>query len=192
MIKEHDVFTASVPKEMFQIPGFPKYYINKEGCIWSQWHSGKYLKPCIRDDGYIVHTLCTEDRQQKTIILGITLLTTFVRPKKPGELCRHLNDIKLDDRLENLAWGTKRDNIMDAIRNGKHYSFPAFQKGEMNGHSKLFPLDVINIHHLYQTGKYTYAAIGRLYNISPEHISLIIRGRNWKKIFAFLEKQKND
>lgn len=38
----------------------------------------------------------------------------------PSELplVRHLNDIKTDNRVENLAYGTPRDNGLDAMRNG--------------------------------------------------------------------------
>lgn len=33
-------------------------------------------------------------------------------------LVRHLNDQSLDNRAENLAWGTSAENIADAFRNG--------------------------------------------------------------------------
>lgn len=34
-----------------------------------------------------------------------------------GMVVRHLNDVKGDDRIENLAIGTYRDNCLDRIRN---------------------------------------------------------------------------
>lgn len=34
-------------------------------------------------------------------------------------MVRHLNDIKTDNRLENFAWGTAKDNGEDAVRNGR-------------------------------------------------------------------------
>ncbi len=37
---------------------------------------------------------------------------------KKGVVVRHLNDIKDDDRFENLALGTQADNIADKKRNG--------------------------------------------------------------------------
>ncbi len=41
------------------------------------------------------------------------VLTTFVGPRPDGMLVRHLNDIPTDNRLENLAWGTKSENQQD-------------------------------------------------------------------------------
>lgn len=34
---------------------------------------------------------------------------------------RHLNDVKTDNRVENLAWGTWSDNEYDKVRNKKHH-----------------------------------------------------------------------
>jgi len=35
------------------------------------------------------------------------------------EVC-HINDIKTDNRLCNLRYGTRSDNMEDAVRNGRH------------------------------------------------------------------------
>lgn len=49
------------------------------------------------------------------------VLETFAGPCPPGELARHLNDIKTDNRWpENLCWGTPAENSADAVRNGNH------------------------------------------------------------------------
>lgn len=43
----------------------------------------------------------------------------FIGPRPPGQLVRHLNDVKTDNRWpENLAYGTESDNKLDAVRNG--------------------------------------------------------------------------
>lgn len=48
------------------------------------------------------------------------VLESFVGPRPKGQLVRHLNDVKTDNRLVNLAWGTYEENYADAIRNGRH------------------------------------------------------------------------
>jgi hypothetical protein len=46
-------------------------------------------------------------------------LTAFVGLRPAGLKGLHGNDIRTDNRLENLRWGTNRDNADDAIRNGR-------------------------------------------------------------------------
>jgi hypothetical protein len=58
------------------------------------------------------------------------VLEAFVGPCPPGMECRHLDDHGANNRLDNLVWGTKRENADDMIRNGK-------RKGERNGRAKL-------------------------------------------------------
>jgi DNA-binding CsgD family transcriptional regulator len=47
------------------------------------------------------------------------MLETFIGPRPPKMKERHLNDIRTDNQLENLAWGTNRQNFEDAVANGR-------------------------------------------------------------------------
>ena len=49
------------------------------------------------------------------------VLTTFVGPRPHSDSeARHLNSDPQDNRLENLAWGTKAENLQDKIDNRTH------------------------------------------------------------------------
>lgn len=43
----------------------------------------------------------------------------FIGPRPDGLLVRHLDDDKINNRPENLAYGTHVENRQDAIRNGR-------------------------------------------------------------------------
>lgn len=45
------------------------------------------------------------------------VLLAHVGLPKNGEECRHLNDVKLDNRAQNLAWGTRSENVIDSYKN---------------------------------------------------------------------------
>jgi hypothetical protein len=102
-----------------QIPSIPTHEVSDRGRVRRlvqsrNWVAGKilsaslcrkgYLRVTINDRGYQVHALVCE---------------AFNGPKKPGQLCRHLNDVKDDIRPDNLAWGSYLDNSADQRRNGK-------------------------------------------------------------------------
>lgn len=49
------------------------------------------------------------------------VLEAFVGPKPKGKECCHANDNPEDNRLINLSWGTRTDNMNDRVRNGIHH-----------------------------------------------------------------------
>ncbi|QEY31188.1 hypothetical protein EVJ50_01910 [Synechococcus sp. RSCCF101] len=57
---------------------------------------------------------------KKTYQVHCLVLSAFVglRPS-PAYEGRHLNGVGSDNRLENLAWGTRRENMEDELRLGK-------------------------------------------------------------------------
>jgi len=63
-------------------------------------------------------SLCMNGGRVKKF-LHVLLAEHFIPNPNNFKFVRHLNDDKLDFRLENLAWGTHADNAADAIRNGK-------------------------------------------------------------------------
>lgn len=48
------------------------------------------------------------------------VLTAFVGPRPKGYECRHLNDDPHNNTLENLAWGTRSENVLDRTSNGRN------------------------------------------------------------------------
>lgn len=75
--------------------------------------AGRVLKPGLSSNGYFTVAL----GRGNTRTLHSLLMDTFVGPKPKGMEIRHLNDNRLDNRLENLCYGTRTENIKDAVRN---------------------------------------------------------------------------
>lgn len=78
-----------------------------------------FLQFGITDRGY--HTVFVPNilfRRYETFV-HYFIITTFrgLRPK--NMLCRHLNDVKTDNRKSNLRWGTRRENQLDSVLNNK-------------------------------------------------------------------------
>jgi len=84
---------------------------------------------------------------------------------EPGMLVRHLNDRRDDNRAENLAQGTGKDNSEDARRNGRL-------------RTKLSPAAVAQIRKRRGAGE-TYKSIASDYGCTPQNIFHVCSGSSW-------------
>jgi hypothetical protein len=76
-----------------------------------------YAHPSHRDACYdrrSSHKTKSRPRMHRVI------LTAFAGPCPPRMECRHFNGDPLDNRSENLPWGTRSENVMDLVRHGTH------------------------------------------------------------------------
>lgn len=98
--------------------GYQYYEISDMGRIRSIFpHRGlRYLKMPPRC-GYPHVNL-----HGKTRFVHHLVLETFVGPRQPGQEACHRNGNRLDARLSNLYWGTRTDNVLDAVRHGTHHN----------------------------------------------------------------------
>ena len=113
---------ANLEIQINKIEGYedilPRYWINEEGQITNK-ETGKTIKWLISRHGYYYCHLWTNNRS-RYIRMHRLLALAFIPNPNNYPLVRHLNDIKTDNRLENLAWGTMSENMKDSIKNGKY------------------------------------------------------------------------
>lgn len=92
------------------IPGCSGYYAADNGTIlraMADYHDGHkgYRHVAVRDD--------QGKRRRK---LHVLVALAFHGPRPPGLVIRHLNGDKTDNRPDNLAYGTHRQNAGDSLR----------------------------------------------------------------------------
>lgn len=71
--------------------------------------------------GHMVVTFYKNSRAAQRRIHQI-VLETFVGACPDGLEVRHLNDVPSDNRLSNLAYGTRSENVLDRVRLGTHHN----------------------------------------------------------------------
>ena len=99
------------------IPGFDGLYeVSDQGRIKSfrRYPAGKILRPGRMPAGHLSVAL---GRGNSQCVHKLVLLA-FVGPAPKKHECRHLNGNPSDNRLKNLRWGTRRENIKDAVKHG--------------------------------------------------------------------------
>lgn len=87
----------------------------------------------------------------------------------------HINGDSLDNRPENLKWGSAVDNAADTIRHGNHLV------GSQKGNTKLNESRVALIKLQLRAGK-RQRIIGEEFGVSRDVIGQIAAGRSWRHV----------
>lgn len=176
-----------VNEEWFPVPEYEGFYsITKDGRVRSetrtyfqqgrwQTYKGRELKPWKSTTGYFQIGLSKPDAKHKKFFIHQLVLKTFVGRQEDGMDVRHLNGNPLDNRLENLAYGTRRENIEDAI---KHGTMGIGLRDRGCKHYKITSNQAINI----AKDPRPYKLIALDYHISDRHVASIKRGEYWGDI----------
>jgi hypothetical protein len=110
---------------------------------------------------------------KRTVLVHRLVAEAFLGPCPDGHIVCHGPGGPLDNRLENISYGTHAKNLgEDKRRDG------TMQRGERCGRSKLTEAQVIEIKRRTAAGE-SRASIARSFGVRPENISHIAVGRTW-------------
>ena len=176
------------------IPGFDGHEADSAGNIWGllqNWH-GRGDRPLVQEEdthGYLSVRLYRNGRRVRKPVHQLLALA-FCGPRPPNSLARHLDDNRKNNAIENLAWGTSKDNGEDRVRNGRtasglrngHYTCPdRFPKGSKMPAAKLTEDDVVEILRRLQVGE-SKSSIARDKHINRGVIRGIANGTGWRHV----------
>ena len=90
-------------------------------------------------------------------------------------LALHRNDIKTDNRPENLYWGSRLDNAADAVHNDRQF------RGEEIAISKLTATDVVEMRRLRAEGM-VYQKLAERFGVTKRAVILACKRQTWRHI----------
>lgn len=154
------------------IPEFEGYSISSEGRIWSN-KTNRFMRlfPDVR--GYMYVCLRRQGRSIRRPVHQL-VLEAHAGPRPVGfQVVRHLNGCSSDNRVENLCYGTFRQNNLDMVKHGRH---------RRTGSPKLSKDQVREILVLLEDGDLRQLEIAILYGVSDSTISRISRGVTWSSL----------
>ena len=170
-------------EEWRAIPGFiDRYEVSSRGQVraWRVLKSKGGAREARRmrgstSRGYRTVNLQDSWGNRRTLFVHKAVLLAFVGPRPLGHECRHLNGVRDDNRVENLAWGTPRENCEDKRAHG------TLPEGTDVSGSKLLRTDVIAIRHLLEMG-HGLSFVASLFACSRQHVASIQAGQSWRSM----------
>ena len=87
----------------------------------------------------------------------------------------HINNNKLDNRLENLRWGTRKENVADSIKHG------VATIGARNGQAQL-TVDMVKVIRQSKLTKDSVAKLSDQFQVSNSVIRKVLNGLTYKGI----------
>lgn len=143
------------------------------------------LKPAKSLEGYLKTMLLNDEGEYKSWTVHKFICLVFLGERNGLEV-NHKNGIKTDNRIENLEYVTRSENIKHAYKNGLEKP----QRGHSNGNSKLSNEDVLDIRDYVKKARengiryYGRKKLASKYGVSEAHIKDIISQRRgiWSHI----------
>jgi hypothetical protein len=96
-----------------------RYEVSDEGGIWSVTKN-RPMTPYVHASGYLAVGLWDGEKCTTTYVHRIVAASFVRRPDDGVEVC-HRDGKPLNNAAENLYWGTRADNMRDAVRHGTHH-----------------------------------------------------------------------
>lgn len=189
--------TGNLPGPIFEmeeivwkpIPGFAYYEASNFGSIRridrQQTLSdgrirklrGRVLRPMLYRGYKTVHPVDDQGKKQ-TRKVSVLVCAAFHGARPPRSVCRHLNDVRSDDRACNLAWGSVSENGHDAVRNG------VARVAEAHPNAQLSNEDVIEIRKLGWSPRcgLTLKQIANEYGVSQCIVHKLLSGKTYRSV----------
>lgn len=155
--------------EWHPVPGWPGISVTRDGRLAGPMGERKLIPA---KGGYLFIQV---GKRRRRLWVSHAVLLTFVGPCPPDKIeARHRNGIRTDNRVENLAWATRAENLADQLIHGTR------PRGEDKPHAKLTEDAVRAIRRDPRGSK----LVGAEYGVSGQTILAIRRRTKWAHVDA--------
>lgn len=142
---------------------------------------GRLLKTTVGNHGYKCVTLSKDDKQKSFLIhrlIASHFMGSSLDPKKTD--INHKNGVKTDNRIENLEWITRGDNVRHAHEIGLHDSRKSRLRLSRLCIAKKISYGIAGeIRFMYEVSGLSQKEIGNIYNVSQPLVGRIVRNEIW-------------
>ena len=159
-----------------EIPSLPGYYASNDGSI-GRYSDGNFEVLKSHDVSKYGHQSIgiKLNGKWKKFAVHRLVLEAFSGPCPKGLQCRHLDDNPRNNHIDNLVWGTAKENAEDKVRNKHH------MHGEKHYNAVISEKEVIEIRRSWKNGS-NIVELARQYGLTPCGIHDVCVGVSWKHV----------
>jgi hypothetical protein len=166
-----------LPEGYRPVVGFEELYcVSETGIVYRVCKTGRLrpLKPGPNRVGYL-HVGLRKERRAHCVDVHRIAALAFLGPRPVGLDIRHINGVKTDNRICNLSYGTRTENMADAKAHG------TIKQGVDCHLSRLNETDVLEIRRLYAVGV-SIKCIASILDLRGSNVWCVVNGHTWKHV----------
>lgn len=142
----------------------------------------RILAPGETRGGYLIVGLSAAGSVKSFRMNRLVLLTFVGSPDHPDAQACHRDGDRRNNRLDNLYWGSPKENAADKVFHGTQVV------GEQTNGSKLTERDVLEIRRCWATGDWAVQALAERYGVSGPTVWKAATGKTWR----YLNERKEE
>lgn len=162
--------------KLYKLKGYDGYLITKKGKIYSL-KTKRFLKYDYSSEYPRVKLYNRVTDKIDTLLVHRLVAIQFIPNPRNLPYVNHKDSNKRNPSVYNLEWCTAQYNTQFAYLHGQ------MGKEEMNPNAKLTKIQVFDIYEAFESGKYSIKELAKIYNISFNCISDIVRGKRWTEAY---------
>lgn len=135
----------------------------------------KILKQTLNNTNHLYVDLHKNGKRNRFLVHRL-IAEAFIPNPDEYPCVRHLNDDPLNNKIDNLSWGTQKMNMRDKCKNNRQ------QKGTQVKQAKLTENQIFDIRKIHTNKELNQYQIAKKFNVSQSVISEIISRKAWKHV----------